>query len=103
MAEIRPFRALRFTDAAGRLQELTCPPYDIISESQRLSYLKRNPHNIILSLIHISRARQYRYALVFQAVGQMEDSFDFEGMEAAGRRFGETAERIRSRVADRCV
>ena len=37
MAEIRPFRALRFTDAAGRLQELTCPPYDIISESQRLS------------------------------------------------------------------
>ena len=47
MAEIRPFRALRFTDAAGRLQELTCPPYDIISESQRLSYLKRNPHNII--------------------------------------------------------
>lgn len=48
----------------------------------------------------IARARQYRYALVFQAVGQMEDSFDFEGMEAAGRRFGETAERIRSRVAD---
>ena len=26
---------------------MTCPPYDIISESQRLSYLKRNPHNII--------------------------------------------------------
>ena len=48
----------------------------------------------------IAQARQYRYALVFQAVGQMEDSFDFEGMEAAGRRFWETAERIRGRVAD---
>lgn len=47
MAEIRPFRALRFTEKAGALQELTCPPYDIISESQRLAYLKRNPHNII--------------------------------------------------------
>ena len=47
MAEIRPFRALRFTEKAGPIRELTCPPYDIIDESQRLSYLKRNPHNII--------------------------------------------------------
>lgn len=47
MAEIRPFRALRFTEKAGRIEELTCPPYDIISESQRLAYLQRNPHNII--------------------------------------------------------
>lgn len=47
MAEIRPFRALRFTHRAGKIEELTCPPYDIISESRRLDYLKRNPHNII--------------------------------------------------------
>lgn len=47
MADVRPFRALRFTEKAGELRELTCPPYDIIDESQRLSYLKRNPHNII--------------------------------------------------------
>lgn len=47
MAEIRPFHALRFTQAAGPIEELTCPPYDIISESQRLAYLARNPHNII--------------------------------------------------------
>ncbi len=47
MAEIRPFRALRFTEKAGNIAELTCPPYDIISESQRLSYLRRNPYNII--------------------------------------------------------
>ena len=47
MAQIRPFRALRFTEKAGNIEELTCPPYDIISESQRLGYLKRNEHNII--------------------------------------------------------
>ncbi len=47
MAEIRPFRALRFTPAAGKMEELVCPPYDIISESQRQAYLARNPHNII--------------------------------------------------------
>lgn len=48
MAEIRPFRALRFdTQAAGNIQELTCPPYDIISEEQRNQYLKTNEHNVI--------------------------------------------------------
>ena len=47
MAIVRPFRALRFTEKAGEIRELVCPPYDIISEEQRLSYLKRNPHNII--------------------------------------------------------
>lgn len=48
MAEIRPFKALRFnTDKAGAIDELVCPPYDIISEEQRVAYLRRNPHNII--------------------------------------------------------
>ena len=47
MAEIRPFRALRYSPEAGDLAELVCPPYDIISESQRLAYLQRNPYNII--------------------------------------------------------
>ncbi len=47
MAQIRPFRALRFTPKAGAIHELVCPPYDIISEEQRLAYLRRNPHNII--------------------------------------------------------
>lgn len=47
MAEIRPFRALRFSESAGCAQQLTCPPYDIISEEQRQAYLQRNPNNII--------------------------------------------------------
>lgn len=47
MAEIKPFRALRYTQKAGVLSELTCPPYDIISEDQRQSYLKANDQNVI--------------------------------------------------------
>lgn len=47
LAVIKPFCALRFTEKAGKLSELLCPPYDIISEDQRRNYLKRNPHNII--------------------------------------------------------
>ncbi len=48
MAEIKPFRGLRFnTEKAGMIEELVCPPYDIISDTQRQSYLEKNPNNII--------------------------------------------------------
>lgn len=48
MADIKPFRALRYDlEKAGDIRELTSPPYDIISEEQRQDYLRRNPHNII--------------------------------------------------------
>ena len=47
MAQIRPFKALRFTDKAGAVKEICCPPYDIVSEEQRLGYLAANEHNII--------------------------------------------------------
>ncbi|WP_411678465.1 DUF1015 domain-containing protein [Caproicibacter sp.] len=47
MAEIKPFRALRFTDKAGDIPTLTCPPYDIISEEERRALLLENPCNVI--------------------------------------------------------
>ena len=59
MAEIRPFCALRFdTQAAGNIQELTCPPYDIISEEQRNQYLKTNEHNVIRLVKTLMRRRE---------------------------------------------
>lgn len=47
MADIKAFKGLRFTQKAGEISELTCPPYDIISEQQRLAYLDKNGNNII--------------------------------------------------------
>ena len=47
MAEVKAFKALRFTEKAGDINELVCPPYDIISDSQRKEYLEKNPDNII--------------------------------------------------------
>ncbi len=47
MAEIKPFNGLRFTDKAGKANELCCPPYDIISPEERQEYLSKNPCNII--------------------------------------------------------
>ena len=47
MADIRAFHAMRYTKSAGEAKELTCPPYDIISEAERAAFLERNPHNVI--------------------------------------------------------
>lgn len=47
MAEIKPFRALRYTEKAGDISDCCCPPYDIISAAEREAFLRKNPHNII--------------------------------------------------------
>ena len=47
MAQIQPFNGLRFTEKAGDIGQLCCPPYDIISEEERQAYLQTNPNNII--------------------------------------------------------
>ena len=48
MAEIKAFRGMRFnTEKAGEIKSLCCPPYDIISEEQRLSFIEENEYNII--------------------------------------------------------
>jgi uncharacterized protein (DUF1015 family) len=48
VADVRPFRALRYDDAkAGPLESLVAPPYDVISEAERLVYLERSPYNVV--------------------------------------------------------
>ena len=48
MAEIKAFRGMRYnTKKAGEISQLCCPPYDIISEEQRLGYISENEYNII--------------------------------------------------------
>ena len=48
MARISPFRALRYDESvAGALDELVAPPYDVIDEPSRQSYLESSPYNIV--------------------------------------------------------
>src|SRR5689334_15332815 len=47
MAAIRPFQGLRYSAEAGSLGVLTAPPYDVISEEERVSFSLRSPHNIV--------------------------------------------------------
>jgi len=48
MAEIVPFRAIRYAATRGRaLGQLIAPPYDMVSLEQRDELLRRSPENII--------------------------------------------------------
>ena len=47
MPEIRPFRALRYGDAAGPLADLVAPPYDVISPAERERYRARSRYNVV--------------------------------------------------------
>src|ERR671936_1856866 len=53
MAEIKPFRAVRYGDSAGPLDRLVAPPYDVLSSEERERYASRSPHNVVhLTLPH---------------------------------------------------
>src|SRR4051794_23091746 len=45
MADVRPFRALRYD--VPDLSKVVAPPYDVISDEQRADYLARDPHNVV--------------------------------------------------------
>lgn len=47
MPEIRPFRGLRYTADAGKLDDLVAPPYDVLSPAERDDYANRNTYNIV--------------------------------------------------------
>ena len=47
MAEVKPFRAVRYGQRAGSLDSLVAPPYDVVSPAQRDELAARNEHNVV--------------------------------------------------------
>ncbi|MBO5726276.1 MAG: DUF1015 domain-containing protein [Clostridia bacterium] len=47
MALVKEFNALRFANDAGAIKDLCCPPYDIISDTEKGMYYAKDAHNII--------------------------------------------------------
>lgn len=47
MAVVKPFKGLRYSEKAGNIKNLVCPPYDIISDDKRKEFLNINPYNVI--------------------------------------------------------
>ena len=46
MADVQPFRAVRYAGAAGALADLVAPPYDTISQDERARLFERSPYNV---------------------------------------------------------
>ena len=49
----------------------------------------------------INRVKQYSSAILYQTIGHLEDSFDFEGMMEAGREHSLCSQRIRRQLQER--
>jgi uncharacterized protein (DUF1015 family) len=47
MPRVFPFEGLTYTDAAGPLDQVTAPPYDVISEPRRREYQVGSPFNVV--------------------------------------------------------
>jgi uncharacterized protein (DUF1015 family) len=47
MAEVTPFRAVRYTGAAGDLADLVAPPYDAVDDEERARLYTRSPYNVV--------------------------------------------------------
>jgi uncharacterized protein (DUF1015 family) len=72
MAQIRPFRALRYSSVAGPLDRLVAPPYDVISAEEREQYLALDPHNVVHLTLPDSEERAARELSEWQADGVLE-------------------------------
>ncbi len=47
MADVQPFRAVRYSGAAGPLVDLVAPPYDAISPEERITLAEKSPYNVV--------------------------------------------------------
>jgi uncharacterized protein (DUF1015 family) len=72
MAQVRPFRALRYSAAAGPLERLVAPPYDVISAEDREQYLALDPHNVVHLTLPDSEEQAARELVEWQAEGVLE-------------------------------
>jgi uncharacterized protein (DUF1015 family) len=47
MADVQPFRAVRYSGAAGSLSDLVAPPYDAVGADERARLYTRSPYNVV--------------------------------------------------------
>lgn len=74
MAEIKPIRALRYTERAGALATCVCPPYDIVNEAEYQALCEENPNNLIR--LELPRGGDERY----ETAGQLLNTWLAEGI-----------------------
>ena len=60
MADVQPFRAVRYSGAAGSLADLVAPPYDAVSPEERERLFGRSPFNVVRLILPESAAAASR-------------------------------------------
>ena len=73
MPTVKPFRALRYAAAAGPLDELVAPPYDVISAEARAEYLARSPYNVVHLTLPDSEEQAGRDLAAWRADGVLAE------------------------------
>jgi uncharacterized protein (DUF1015 family) len=73
MPTVKPFRALRYTPAAGPLVDLVAPPYDVLSAEARADYLARSPYNVVHLTLPDSEEQAGRDLAVWRADGVLAE------------------------------
>jgi uncharacterized protein (DUF1015 family) len=72
MADVQPFRAVRYAGAAGPLADLVAPPYDAVSEEERAALYTRSPYNVVHLTLPESAAEAGRLYRDWLARGILE-------------------------------
>ncbi len=65
MVDIRPFRAIRYTEKAGNIKDLITQPYDKIDQDMQREYYEKSPYNYCRLILPIE---ENRYETVHQRI-----------------------------------
>jgi uncharacterized protein (DUF1015 family) len=81
MVDIRPFRAIRYTEKAGHLENLVTQPYDKINQDMQREYYEKSPYNYCRLILPIE---ENRYETVHQRLYEwLNESVLAKDQEAA--------------------
>ncbi len=73
MPTVKPFRAFRYSDAAGPLETLVAPPYDVIGDQERAELLARSPYNVVHLTLPDSEDEAGRSLAAWRAEGVLAE------------------------------
>jgi uncharacterized protein (DUF1015 family) len=113
VAQIRPFRALRYDESvAGALDALVAPPYDVVSDEERARLRARDEHNVVHLTLPDSEEQAARELAAWLEDGVLvreeEPSYwwlaqDYVGPDGVGRRREGLVASLRAEPYDRRV
>ena len=70
MPQMLPFRGLRYTAAAGPIDDLLAPPYDVISPAQQRALEDRSPYNAVR--LELAEGGDERYGRVAGMIAEWQ-------------------------------